>query len=94
MFVSKVWGFDNPCGPLVFGTAGWRDNAAAKLSRGDRVILVGTKGENTPEPDRNRVLGMMEPSTKRVSTSDFPSPAPLDEKLLDADGRYRWPFGY
>jgi hypothetical protein len=59
---------------LVFNSAGWRDNAAKRLQSGDRVILVGTKGDETPEPDKKRVLGMMEPSTKQVATSDFPLP--------------------
>jgi hypothetical protein len=70
MFVSKVWGFENPSGPLVFNSAGMRKNAASRLIRGDRVILVGTWGEDTAEQDRNRVLGMMEPSTMQVATSD------------------------
>lgn len=93
MFISKVWGFDNPCGPLVFNAPGWRDNAAKRLQPGDRVILVGTKGDETPEPDRNRVLGMMEPSTKQVATSDFPIPNPSDRRMFRDDGTYRWPYG-
>ena len=72
MFVSKVTGFDKPCGSLVFREPGWRDNAASKLRGGDRVICVGTKGRETPAPDRNRVLGMMEPSTRPLASSDFP----------------------
>jgi len=93
MFVSKVWGFDSPCGPLVFGVRGWRDNAARQLHPGDRVILVGTKGEETEKVDRNRVLGMMEPSTTPVATSDFPLPNPNNTKFFKSDGSYRWPFG-
>ena len=23
MYVSKAWGFDVPCGPMVFGLRGW-----------------------------------------------------------------------
>jgi hypothetical protein len=93
MFVSKVWGFDNPCGPLVFNLRGWRDNSAGRLKRGDRVILVGTKGEETADKDRNRVLGMMEPSTIHVATSDFALSIPNDSRMFRADGTYRWPFG-
>jgi hypothetical protein len=93
MFISKVWGFDNPCGPLIFSTPGWRENAVQKLRPGDRVILVGTMGEETPPPDKNRVLGMMEPSTTRVATSDFPLPNPDDKRLWKEDGTFRWPYG-
>jgi len=93
MFVSKVWGFDNPSGPLVFNSAGWRRNSARRLKAGDRVILVGTRGEETPAPDRNRVLGMMEPSTVEVATSDFIVPDRADRRLFREDGAYRWPYG-
>lgn len=93
VFVSKVWGFDNPCGPLVFNSAGWRDNSAAKLQPDDRVILVGTWGDETAEPDKNRILGMMEPSKVQVATSDFPLPNPTDPRVFKEDGTYRWPFG-
>ncbi len=93
VFVSKVWGFDNPCGPLVFNSAGWRDNSAAELQPSDRVLLVGTWGDETAEPDRNRILGMMEPSNIQVATSDFPLPNPTDHRAYREDGSYRWPFG-
>lgn len=93
MFVSKVWGFDNPSGPLVFNSSGWRANAARRLKTGDRVILVGTWGEETATQDRNRVLGMMEPSTIQVATSDFIVPDHADRRLFREDGGYRWPYG-
>lgn len=93
MFISKVWGFDNPCGPLVFSSPGWRDNAVEKLHLGDRVILVGTMGEDTEPPDRNRVLGMMEPSTIHVATSDFPLTTLNNPRLFREDGSFRWPYG-
>lgn len=93
MFVSKVWGFDNPCGPLVFNSAGWRNNAVERLQPGDRVILVGTWGKDTVQADRNRVLGMMEPSKEQIATSDLPLPNPNDKRFFRSDGTYRWPFG-
>lgn len=93
MYVSKVWGFDVPCGPLVFNSKGWRDRSAKQLKAGDRVILVGTKGEETGPADRNRVLGMMEPSQQRVSTLDFPLSPETSARHYKADGTYRWPYG-
>jgi hypothetical protein len=82
MYVSKVTGFDNPCGPLVFSKLGLRDTAVKKLRPGDRVIFVGTKGVGTPAPDRNRVLGMMEPSIQPVDSKDY---------AIQNPGR--WPYG-
>ena len=93
MYVTKVWGFDNPCGPLVFGLVGACNSAARRLLAGDRVILVGTKADDTQSEDRNRVLGMMEPSTVVIASSDFPYPNPNDQRLFKEDGSYRWPFG-
>ena len=93
VYVSKVWGFDNPCGPLVFNSSGWRDNSATKLEEGDRVVLVGTWGEETKQADKNRILGMMEPTKIKVATSDFPLPNPNDTRVYKEDGSYRWPFG-
>lgn len=93
MYVTKVWGFNDPSGPLVFGSRGWRDNAGKSLKSGDRVILVGTWGEETAAPDKNRILGMMEPSTKHVATSDFPLPELTDKRFFNEDGKFRWPFG-
>jgi hypothetical protein len=93
MYVSKVWGFDVPCGPLVFNSEGWRNNSATKLKAGDCVILVGTKGEDTAPADQNRVLGMMEPSQQRVSTLDFPLSPETNARHFTPDGKYRWPYG-
>jgi len=93
MYVSKVWGFDNPCGPLVFNSDGWRLNAAQRLKPGDCVVLVGTWGDETAPSDRNRVLGMMEPSTVPVATSDFIVPHRADRRLFRENGAYRWPYG-
>jgi hypothetical protein len=92
-FITKVWGFDNPCGPLVFNSQGWRANAVEQLRPGDRVILVGTKGEETELENRNRVMGMMEPSTEPVAAIDFINPDQSERRFFREDGSYRWPFG-
>jgi hypothetical protein len=92
-FITKVWGFDNPCGPLVFNSPGWRTNAAERLRPGDRVIMVGTMGEETAPENRNRVMGMMEPSTEPVAAIDFIIPDQSNRRFFRDDGSYRWPFG-
>ena len=88
--MTKVWGFDAPCGPLQFGEGGWRKNALRDLSAGDRVILVGTLGEPTAHSERGMILGMMEPSKISVQTLDFP----VNKRHQDigTNGAYKWPF--
>ncbi|MDR3486520.1 MAG: hypothetical protein P4M05_16625 [Bradyrhizobium sp.] len=93
LFITKVWGFDNPCGPLVFNSLGWRANAVEQLRPGDRVILVGTMGEDTAPENHNRVMGMMEPSTEPVAAIDFIVPDQSNRRFFREDGSYRWPFG-
>ena len=91
MYLTKVWGFHAPCGPLQFSSEGWRKSAREILADGDLVVLVGTKGEQTNKDEQGRLLGIMEPSREVVSSLDFE----LQTRAIDFDdeGHYRWPFG-
>ncbi len=90
MFLTKVWGWDAPVGPLQFSTSGWRENALNQLQPGDRVVLVGTMGEQTPDDMKGRLLGVMEPSREPVMSLDFDVRARPGDF---ADGEYKWPVG-
>lgn len=91
IYITKVWGFGEPCGPLQFSTEGWRDNARRILKPGDLVVLVGTKGAETETAEQGRLLGMMEPTTEVVLSQDFDmSTRDVD---FDEQGNYRWPYG-
>jgi hypothetical protein len=90
LFLTKVWGWGVPVGPMQFSTNGWRDNALRQLQPGDCVVLVGTMGEQTPKEMKGRVLGIMEPSREPVMSLDFSVRArPADF----VDGDYKWPVG-
>lgn len=90
IYLTKVWGFAPPVGPLQFSVGGWRDRARELLQPGDLVILVGTLSEPTLEEERGRVLGMMEPTSQPVMSLDYP----LRTRSEDFDkGEYRWPYG-
>ncbi len=91
VFLTKVWGFDEPCGPLVFSALGWRANAERKLKPGDLVAVVGTLNDHPADDDIGALLGMMQPSLTRVSTLDYPIVRNKD--TVDAAGNYRWPYG-
>jgi hypothetical protein len=90
VYMTKVWGFSTPSGPLQFGANGRRETARDMLKPGDRVVLVGTKGHPTSPEKQGRVLGMMEPTAQVVSTLDFE----LKNREVDFDdeGNYRWPY--
>ena len=91
IWMTKVWGFGEPVGPLQFSTEGWRDKARSDLKPGDRVVLVGTLGVETKEDDRSRLLGMMEPTTEPVMALDYlTADRPED---LNEQGQYKWPHG-
>jgi hypothetical protein len=90
-FITKVWGFGSPVGPLQFSSSGWRDNARTALKPGDIVVLVGTKGGETAEEDRGRLLGIMEPSVEPVMSKDFD--LIRSDNDLDKYGKYKWPYG-
>jgi hypothetical protein len=91
VYLTKVWGFSVPCGPLQFSKEGWRDKARAELQPGDLVVLVGTKGEQTDKECQGRVLGIMEPTTHLVLSRDYN----LETREVDFDdeGKFRWPYG-
>ena len=90
IYMTKVWGFGVPCGPLQFSTNGWRENAREVLQPGDLVVCVGTKGEETAPRSQGRLLGMMEPTTEVARSFDFE----LQTRAVDYDdeGNYRWPY--
>jgi len=91
VYLTKVWGFGIPVGPLQFSTSGWRDRARELLSDGDIVVLVGTKGPPTMEDERGRLLGLMEPTLEPVMWLDFPLQT-LPHEFTET-GEYRWPYG-
>jgi hypothetical protein len=90
LFMTKVWGFSTPVGPLQFSTKGWRENALNQLKPGDQVVLVGTMGEPTQDDMKGRLLGVMEPTTEPVMTLDFVVPRRPSDFV---DGEYKWPVG-
>jgi hypothetical protein len=91
IWMTKVWGFGEPVGPLQFSTEGWRNRARAALQPGDYVVLVGTKGPQTLDGEQNRILGLTEPTTEPVMALDYLK-ADRPEDFNDL-GEYKWPFG-
>jgi hypothetical protein len=90
MYMTKVWGFSSPSGPLQFGINARCETARQILQPGDVVILVGTKAVPTSPEHRGRILGMMEPTTEVVSSLDFDLQTRRED--FDEAGRYLWPY--
>lgn len=91
VWMTKVWGFGEPVGPLQFSTEGWRSRAREQLKDGGYVVLVGTKGTQTRDEEQNAILGMMEPTTEPVMALDYLTPRGPED--LNDLGQYKWPFG-
>jgi hypothetical protein len=91
LYLTKVWGFGIPSGPLQFGKRGLREHAREILLDGDQVLLVGTKGHQTAEEDQGRLLGIMEPTKEPVMWLDFQ--LETFPNHFTADGEYKWPYG-
>ncbi len=91
VWMTKVWGFGEPVGPLQFSTEGWRRRAREQLQPGDTVALVGTMGPETRIDEQNRILGLMEPTIEPVMALDYLK-ADREEDFNER-GDYKWPFG-
>ncbi|CAA6605817.1 conserved hypothetical protein [Rhodospirillaceae bacterium LM-1] len=91
IYMTKVWGFGEPVGPLQFSMEGWRERARQMLKPGDLVVLVGTKNFPTDEQEQGKLLGIMEPTTEPVLSMDFD--LKRSQKDLDENGNYKWPYG-
>jgi len=91
IFLTKMWGFTIPVGPLPFGTVGWRDRARFQLLKdGDLVAVAGTLGSPTDESDRGSLLGLLKPTQQPVFTRDFP--VVIRPEHLNEEKQYRWPY--
>lgn len=91
IYLTKVWGFEVPVGPLQFSAEGWRKRAQETLQPGDLVVLAGTKNDRTSELHQGRLLGMMEPTSEPVRALDFELRCRPED--YDENHQYRWQFG-
>lgn len=94
LFAKRVWGFDPENWPLVvFGKPGNCDALCRQAKAGDRVILVGTQGDETAVENQGRVLGMAEFDRTVVKTADVVPPEERRPVDYDENGELKWPVG-
>ena len=91
MFAKWFYGFSPERIPIItFSHKGSRDSLLRNSEPGDLIAFVATKGDETAEEDRGRVLGAAEIGRKEVrteevvDTSTFPARDFIDDK-------FRWP---
>ena len=70
LFLTKVWGWDVPVGPIQFSTSGWRDNALRQLKTATGWCWWAPWATR-PRKMKGGLLGVMEPSREPVMSLDF-----------------------
>ena len=93
MFLTKVWRWQEPVGPLVFNTQGARETAEKNLAANPDalVVLAATKTKGADDDDKGRLLGLLKPTLNRVRSVDFDLNVRAED--FDEGGHYRWPYG-
>lgn len=93
LYMKKVWGYKAPSAPLQFSERGAMMTAREIIGPDDRVVIVGTLGDETAPEDQGMLLGLMEVSGEPVSSLDYYLNHDLKPQDLDENGNYRWPHG-
>ncbi|WP_434999736.1 GIY-YIG nuclease family protein [Vibrio scophthalmi] len=96
VFLTKTWGFDPEYYPaLGFSNVSARTKFLSESSPGDWVVIVGTKGNETSQEHRGRLLGMVQVGTDEVDVEAIlkETGKEIPKEHYDADGHYRWRFG-
>jgi len=93
LYMKKVWGYKAPSAPLQFSERGAMIAARETIGPDDRVVIVGTLGDETAPEDQGMLLGLMEVSGEPVSSLDYYLDKDFKSQDLDENGNYRWPHG-
>ena len=95
MYAKWFYGFPPERHPIItFSQKGDRDALLRDARAGEVIVFVATKGENTTDENKGRVLGAAEIGTKAVRIEEVVD-TPSDTSSLDPayfkDGKFRWP---
>jgi hypothetical protein len=96
LFLTKVWGFDPEEWPIMgFGNQGALKKVLGEVKPGDWMILVGTKGPETKEEDRGRLLGRIQIDRSQVDTERLLKSVdyPFKPEHFDENNKFKWPYG-
>lgn len=92
VFVIRAWGFDPERWPFItFSSEDNRDRLLTESSLGDRVVIVGTLRQPTPEQMRGKLLGMAEIGRIPFDTADIYGEAVRAKRVNDEESYFLWP---
>lgn len=92
MFIKRFWGFDPIYWPIVaFSMRGSLDALIQQSEAGDTIAFVGTKGPETQELERGKLLGIAEFGRSRFHSRAALPPASFSEAEKGPNGDIKWP---
>ena len=91
MYAKWFFGFTTSRLPVItFSQRGSRDSLLKSAQPGEVIVYVATKGQETEEEERGRVLGAAEIGRKAVKTEEVADISQLPERSFE-NGKFRWP---
>ena len=91
MYAKWFYGFPpEQLSIITFSEKGGRDALLRKARAGEVIVFVATKGENTTDENKGRVLGAAEIGTKAVRTEEVVDTSSSPATYFK-DGKFRWP---
>lgn len=92
MFIKRFWGFDPIYWPIVaFSKKGSLDAFIEKSEAGDTIAFVGTRGEETTELERGKLLGFAEFGRSRFHSREALPPTSFRDAEKGPNGDIKWP---
>ena len=93
LFVSSAWGFDpERWSALGFTKEGIRNRLQAEWREGDRMLIIGTKGDETPPDQRGKLLGIVDVTRRATDSWRLVHPKLVAEHE-QRGSRGKWSFG-
>ncbi|MGB8322435.1 MAG: hypothetical protein WCE52_05680 [Candidatus Acidiferrum sp.] len=97
VFATKVWGLDFDGAPLlVFSKDGNRRSYLNRAEPDALVCLVATKGKNTKDDDKGKILGIVKCGSVLVNAESHLlkiSGSKRAGRDYDDHGNFKWPYG-
>jgi hypothetical protein len=92
MFIKRFWGFDPLYWPIVaFSMRGSLGALLEQSEAGDTIAFVGTKGPETQEHERGKLLGIAEFGRSKFHSRQALPPRSFAEAEKGAGGDIKWP---
>jgi hypothetical protein len=92
IFIKRFWGFDPIYWPIVaFSLKGSLETLLSESKPGDLMAFVGTKGGETAQEDRGRLLGLAEFGRSPFHSRQALPPQSFAKAEKGLNGDIKWP---